>query len=203
MNKKGNFMAQNLFLLSGTPGTGKTTVAKLLKDHNFFIISIGDYVIQYNLYDEEDKKRDTKIINENKINTFFSKFLIDSNISKPIIFESHYADIIEIPCILAVILRCHPQILEKRLQSRGYSPEKIRENVQAELLGNSTSHMLEKEELVEKGLIFEINSSNLTIEETVNKIIEIIQKPENFQDLKAGWLSWLSDPTVQIENYLD
>ncbi|MHA1563287.1 MAG: adenylate kinase family protein [Promethearchaeota archaeon] len=203
MNKKGNIMTPKIFLLSGTPGTGKTTVAKMLEDRNFIIISIGDFVIKYNLFDDEDKKRDTKIINENKINIFFSKFLNDSNISKPMIFESHYADIIEIPCELAIILRCHPKILEKRLQSRNYSPEKIRENVQAELLGNSTSHMLEKEDLVEKGLIFEINSSNLTIEETANKIIEIIQKPENFQDLKAGWLSWLSDPTVQIENYLD
>ena len=203
MNKKGNIMTPKIFLLSGTPGTGKTTVAKILEDRNFFIISIGDFVIKYNLFDGEDKKRNTKIINENKINTFFSKYLNDSNISKPLIFESHYADIIEIPCELAIILRCHPKILEKRLQSRNYSPEKIRENVQAELLGNSTSHMLEKEDLIEKGLIFEINSSNLTIEETANRIIEIIQNPEKFQDLKAGWLSWLSDPTVQIEYYLD
>lgn len=203
MNKKGKIMISKIFLLSGTPGTGKTTVANYLKDSNFFIISVGDFVIQYNLYCSEDKKRDTKIIDEEKINIFFSKYLVDTNISKPIIIESHYADIIEIPCELAIILRCHPQILEKRLQSRKYSPEKIRENVQAELLGDSTSHMLEKEELVEKGAIFEIDASNLTIEETAKKITEIIQKPENFQDLKAGWLSWLSDPTVQIENYLD
>jgi len=196
-------MALKLFLLSGTPGTGKTATTKLLKDSNFIIISVGDFVIQYKLYCDEDKKRDTKIIDEEKINTFFSKYLVDINISKPIIFESHYADIIEIPCELAIILRCHPQILEKRLQSRDYSPEKIRENIQAELLGDSTSHMLEKEDLVEKGAIFEIDTSNLTIGETAIKITEIIQKPENFKELKAGWLSWLSDPTVQIENYLD
>ena len=196
-------MAPKLYFLSGTPGTGKTSAAKQLKDHNFFIISVGDFVIQYNLYDDEDKKRDTKIINEEKINIFFSKYLDNTIISKPIIIESHYADIIEKPCELAIILRCHPQILEKRLQSRDYSPEKIRENVQAELLGDSTSHMLEKEDLVEKGAIFEIDSSYLTIEEAAIKIAEIIQKPENFQELKAGWLSWLSDPTVQIENYLD
>ena len=196
-------MTPKLFFLSGTPGTGKTTAAKQLENHNFFIISLGDFVIQYNLYYGEDKKRDTKIIDEEKINTFFSKYLVDINISKPIIIEAHYADIIEIPCDLAIILQCHPQILEKRLQSRNYSVEKIRENVQAELLGDSTSHMLEKEDLVKKDAIFEIDASNLTIEETANKIAEIIQKPENFQDLKAGWLSWLSDPTVQIENYLD
>ena len=196
-------MESKLYFLSGTPGTGKTTVAKKLKNRNFFIISLGDLVIQYNLYCDEDKKRDTKIIDEERINTFLSKYLVDNNISNPIIIESHYADIIELPCELAIILRCHPQILEKRLQSRDYSPEKIRENIQAELLGDSTSYMLEKEELVEKGVIFEIDSSDLTIEETANKIVEIIQKPEYFQELKAGWLSWLSDPTVNMENYLD
>ncbi|QEE14927.1 adenylate kinase family protein [Promethearchaeum syntrophicum] len=196
-------MESKLYLLSGTPGTGKTTVAKKLKDNNFSIISLGDFVIQNNLFCEEDKKRDTKIIDEEKINSFFSKYLSNNKFSIPIIIESHYADIIDLPCEIAIILRCHPQILEKRLQSRNYSPEKIRENIQAELLGDSTSHMLEREDLIEKGSIFEINSSNLTIEETANKIAEIIQKPENFQDLKAGWLSWLSDPTVQMENYLD
>ncbi len=203
MNKEVKIMISKIFFLSGTPGTGKTTAANRLKDHDFFIISVGDFVIKYNLYCDEDKKRDTKIIDDEKINTFFSKYLVDTNISKPIIIESHYADVIEIPCELAIILRCHPHILEKRLQSRNYSPEKIRENVQAELLGDSTSHMLEKEELVEKGAIFEIDASNFTIEETAKKIIEIIQKPGNFQNLKAGWLSWLSDPTVHIENYLD
>ena len=196
-------MAPKLYFLSGTPGTGKTEAAKQLIDSNFSIISLGDFVIQYKLYCDEDKKRDTKIIDEENINTFFSKYLVDINISKPIIIESHYADIIEIPCELAIILRCHPKILEKRLQSRDYSPEKIRENIQAELLGDSTSHMLEKKDLVEKGAIFEIDTSNLTIEETAIKISEIIQKPENFKELKVGWLSWLSDPTVQIENYLD
>jgi len=196
-------MEPKLYFLSGTPGTGKTTVAKKLEDRNFNIISLGEFVIQNNLFCDEDKKRDTKIIDEEKINIFFSKYLTDNNFSIPIIIESHYADIIDLPCEIAIILRCHPQILEKRLQSRDYSPEKIRENIQAELLGDSTSHMLEREDLVEKGVIFEINSSNLTIEEIANKIAEIIQKPENFQELKAGWLSWLSDPTVQMENYLD
>jgi len=196
-------MEPKLYFLSGTPGTGKTTVAKKLEDLNFNIISLGEFVIQNNLFDEEDKKRNTKIIDEEKINSFFSKYMIDNKFSTPIIIESHYADIISLPCEIAVILRCHPQILEKRLQSRNYSSDKIRENIQAELLGDSTSHMLEREDLIEKGAIFEINSSYLSIEETANKIAEIIQKPENFQELKAGWLSWLSVPTVQMENYLD
>lgn len=194
-------MVSNLYLLSGTPGTGKTSVTKQLEKFGFNVFSIGELVLQHNLFSEEDKERDTKIIDIEKINTFFNNLL--SEISLPIILECHYADIIDIPCDLAIILRCHPHILEKRLKSRDYSPEKIRENVQAELLGDSTSHMLEKEDLVEKGAIFEIDASNLTIEETAKKIAEIIQKPEDFQELKAGWLSWLSDPTVQIENYLD
>lgn len=190
-----------IYLLSGTPGTGKTSVAKQLEKSGFTVFSIGDLVLQHNLFSEEDKERNTKIIDREKINTFFNKLL--SEISLPIILESHYADVIEYPSDLAFILRCHPKILEKRLQLRGYSAKKVRENVLAELLGDSTSHMLEKSDLVKNKKIFEIDSSNLTIEETANKIAKIIQKPNNFQELKAGWLSWLSDPTVQIEKYLD
>ena len=107
-------MEPKLYFLSGTPGTGKTTVAKKLKDSNFIIISLGEFVIQNNLFCDEDKKRDTKIIDEEKINKFFSKYLVDSNFSIPIIIESHYADIIEIPSELAIILRCHPQIWKRK-----------------------------------------------------------------------------------------
>ncbi|MHA1764883.1 MAG: adenylate kinase family protein [Promethearchaeota archaeon] len=194
-------MAPKIYFLSGTPGTGKTSAAKLLTEKGFFVISIGDIVIQKNLFLSEDKERDTKIIDIEKINVYFSKFL--TNISKPTILESHYSDIINSSCELAIILRCHPEVLENRLQSRGYSIDKIRENLHAELLGDSTSHMLERDDLVKKGTIFEIDTSDISVEETANKILEIIQKPRNFQNLKAGWLSWLSDPTVQIEKYLD
>ena len=80
-------MAPKIYFLSGTPGTGKTSAAKLLTEKGFFVISIGDIVIQKNLFLSEDKERDTKIIDIEKINVYFSKFL--TNISKPTILESH------------------------------------------------------------------------------------------------------------------
>ena len=120
-----------------------------------------------------------------------------------LIIEGHYSDMIDhSSVILAIILRAHPEKIYERLKPRGYSKEKITENIQAELLGDSTSFMLEKKKLVEKNRIFEIDTTKKTIEDISCEIHQIIQNPdENIQQI-AGKISWLSDESVKIEKYL-
>jgi adenylate kinase len=195
-------MSFKTFLISGIPGTGKTSVTKKLHDkYSYAFISIGDVVIAKNLYNEEDKNRDTKVVDPTKLNQFFFKVLARQK--EDIILEGHYSDMIEHSSIvLAVVLRCHPRIIEKRLKRRGYSRSKINENIQAELVGDSTSFMFEKEKMVQKSRIFELDVSEQTIESIADQIHEIFLNPNNFKQFLAGSVSWLSDATVAIEKYL-
>ena len=79
------------------------------------------------------------------------------------LIEGHYADLVKSDQIqAAIILRCQPEILSQRLAERQYSPAKINENVQAEIVGDCTSYMLEKGRLMETHCIFEINTGALT-----------------------------------------
>ena len=57
---------------------------------------------------------------------------------------------------MAFIMRCDPTILEKRLAERGYSTDKVLENVQAEILNEGTVNMVE---VVNKNLVFEVDTS--------------------------------------------
>ena len=199
----------NIFLLSGTPGSGKTTIARELgKKHDFHIITIGDIVIKENLYSGIDQARDSKIIDMDKFDEFFNILLqkLSTNSkdeTQNIVFECHYADLIESDQIeAAVILRCQPTTVESRLKPRGYSFDKIKENAMAEYLGVCTSHMLENHSELKSSRMFEIDTTSLSIEKVVEIVNQIFKHPESSSKYKAGQLSWLSDPNIHINRYL-
>ena len=62
--------------------------------------------------------------------------------------------------------------------------------------------MLEKVDLVKNKRVFEINTTNLSIDEIVDIIHNIYRNPDIHSDYLAGKLSWLSDGSVAIEKYL-
>ena len=60
--------------VSGTPGTGKTTIAKkLAKKLNYYYVDVNNLISKYKLSEGYDKKRRTKIVDVKKLN----KKLID------------------------------------------------------------------------------------------------------------------------------
>jgi adenylate kinase len=201
-----NFLAESnveIILLTGTPGTGKTAVANIMQEqYHWFHCSLGEIVVQKNLYQEEDQNRNTKVIDEDAIRHYLDSYI--PSLKGTILIESHYVDIVERPEItMGFILRCHPHILEQRLRQRGYSESKIRENIQAEILGDCTSYMLEKKKFQEPFCLFEINTSQQSLEQTSTLIYNIYQNRKDYTKFKAGILSWMSDPTVEIERFLD
>jgi len=108
--------------ITGTPGTGKTAVATELIRQGFPVLHLSDTTSAYVI--EEDKERDTLIIDEERWAAEFTPF--DGFV------EGHLAHLL--PCDRIVVLRCRPDILMKRLGTRGYEEEKIRENALAEAL---------------------------------------------------------------------
>ena len=85
---------------------------------------------------------------------------------------------------------------------RNYPESKVNENIQAELVGDSTAYMLEHPNLKKSENIFEIDSSEKLPQELAELINQLIQDPRKFPQLIAGKISWLSDPTVDVTNYL-
>ncbi len=145
--------------LTGTPGTGKTSLSSKL-DYN--LVSINDYYSEIsNGKDEEDNW----LIDLEKLN----EIIVPKNHSNTI-FEGHVAHFLK-HINKIIVLRCHPDELEKRLSSRDYSNEKIRENMEAEALNIISEEAIESND--EKN-VFEIDTSTMTIEESIEKINQII-----------------------------
>ncbi len=120
-----------LIIISGTPGTGKTAVAKLLaRELNACLITTSYLVKKYKIKTALDKKRRTKIIDMKKLAAAVKK---EAKNEKLIVFEGHLSHFV--PADLTIILRTSPAELERRLKRKRWGRDKIRENVEAEAMG--------------------------------------------------------------------
>ena len=108
--------------ITGTPGTGKTTVADELRARGHGVLALTSTVAPYIL--GKDDERDTEVIDEERWAREF--IAIDGFV------EGHLAHLL--PCDRIIVLRCRPDVLAARLRERGYPEAKVTENVEAEAL---------------------------------------------------------------------
>ena len=126
-------MAKFLAILTGTPGTGKSSVARRLQATcNIPILEINKIVKDKELFLGYNHRRDTLIIDESAVDAYLATHLVDLEV---VVVVGHY---VEFPTLrtacLVFVLRCEPGILKKRLQEREYPSDKINENVDAEIM---------------------------------------------------------------------
>ena len=181
-----------IILISGTPGTGKTSVSNMIAElYNGKVLSLNEPKVfkEFNIH--FDNKRDTYVIDTDKLLTHIINLIEEYKNNDPeyLIIEGHFSDIIPESYIdYAIILRCDPYVLKSRLENRGYKKDKILENVQAEILGNCANYFIQKNLKIP---IYEINTSILTIESVVDIIIKNIIKDENAENYLIGKIDWL------------
>lgn len=179
--------------ISGTPGTGKTIVAQLLaKELDVSFIELTQLIKKHNLHSGRDSKRDSLIANIDKL----QQHLVSQyrNAKERVIIVGHFADEVPVSLLeILVVLRCHPVILIQRLRKRNWSEEKIVENVQAEILGESTAQGLSRHA---PSKIFEIDTTDSSVEEVIENIKKIMT--DNRAQYSAGNISWLQvlDPEL-------
>jgi adenylate kinase len=91
-----------------------------------------------------------------------------------------------------IILRCRPDILKSRLLKRGYSKEKIRENVEAEALDVI---LVETLDIHPPGNILEIDTTSATIPDCVGQIEQFIRREIPSSYGKNDWSDYLEPMT--------
>ena len=161
-------------IITGTPGTGKTTIAKsLAKELSADLISISEFVITRKLYMDFDSKRKAYVVAPEKFRKHISKELKQK---QRVIIEGLCADLIPDDLIdFCVVLTCEPFELERRLREKGWPEEKIHENVDAErfkvILGECLDAFGAKK-------VIEIDTTYLSVKEVVEKILEKIREKD-------------------------
>lgn len=158
--------------LTGTPGTGKTSVAKILADRGHSIATVEEIAAKHDALETVEGEKE-----------------IDTVKLSAAVFEPHETVIVVghlahyIPNTVCIILRCHPNRMKQRLSSRNYSKEKVLENMEAEAIDIILTEALEAWDNV-----FEIDTSDLAPELVADAIEKIING--NADEYSPGKIDW-------------
>jgi len=172
-----------LIAVTGTPGTGKTSACDVLASRGYDVRSLlelakdngtsraskgGEFIIDVDsLRNKLDDLREGK-----------EKILVDGHLSHHLGPD------------LCVVLRCSPDILERRLAPRKYPSKKLRENVEAEAIDLVLVEAIERCEDT-----YEIDATEKSAEEVANDI-ELIMNGDRrrYNPGKVDWsevvMSW-------------
>lgn len=125
-------------LITGTPGIGKTSLAK----------GLGE-MLKCPVLNEKQFAYENKIgewnteLNELEIDLGKLKKALEKEIKKHkrIVIEGHLLCEMKLNVDYAILLKVHPEILEMRLEARGYNPEKVQDNVFCEGIDYCRKHL--------------------------------------------------------------
>jgi len=122
-----------VIIITGSVGTGKTTLAKkLAKNLNYRYIDVNKLIEKEEISSGYDRKRRCKIIDIRRLNNLLINLI--NNSKKNLIIDSHLSHYLPKKYVdLCVVTKCDLKVLEKRLRKRGYTKDKIRENLDCEI----------------------------------------------------------------------
>ncbi len=120
-------------IITGSVGTGKTTLAKkLAKETKAKYVDVNEVIKENKLSEGYDRKRNCKIIDVKKLNKVLIKMIRTSK--EDMIIDSHMSHFLPPKYVdLCIVTKCTIRKLRNRLKKRGYSKAKIEENINVEL----------------------------------------------------------------------
>ena len=173
-----------IIALTGTPGTGKTSVSKILQSKDFEIVDLNKVACEKDFLIGKDEKRDSNIVDIYRFNSYINEKYSGKKI---VIIEGHLSHLLK-SVDKVFILRCHPKKLRKNLLKKGWIEQKIKENIEAEILDII---LCESMEIHQKDNIFEIDVTNKSLNDVSSSIMEIIDNQfKIIKKYKIGKIDW-------------
>lgn len=104
--------------LTGTPGTGKTTVCEFIKEHSLYrakyrIIDLHKLIMDEKLYTGRDESRDTYNADMERLRIRVTELIKQTPVGMDTILEGHISHYL--PADVIIVLRASPVALRKRL----------------------------------------------------------------------------------------
>jgi len=165
-----------LVAVTGTPGTGKTSVCKLLK--GVTVIDLRTLAEDHSELFSRDKKRKSLDVDVKVLRKFIPK------IDGTLVLDGHLSH--HMKPDFAIVLRCSPEVLAKRLAKRRWSKAKVRENLEAEAVDVV---LIESMDLCNE--VFEIDTTEMTPLQVSKAVAEIIKGESG--KYRPGNVDWSSE----------
>ncbi|ADQ67496.1 nucleoside kinase, cmp and amp kinase [Halogeometricum borinquense DSM 11551] len=150
-------------VITGTPGTGKTTVSDLVAARtDLDVIHLNDAIREEELFTERDADRDSLVADVDAVAEWLGEWdgILDSHLA-------HLFDADE-----AVVLRCHPEELKERLRERDESEAKVAENAESEALDVILAETVER---FGEESVYEIDTTDRPPESVADDVIAAIE----------------------------
>ncbi len=161
--------------LTGTPGTGKTTISTALRTlRGLKIVDINEIIRDHQYADTYDSRRGCLVVNLAALRAH--QFQQNS------ILEGHLSHHLKVDRV--IVVRTDPRVLRERLQRRGFSSEKTKENVEAETL----DVILAEAVTLHGDRVYELDSTG-SLDKTTQLTWEIIQG-HNLERFVPGRIDW-------------
>jgi len=183
---------RRVIIIAGVPGVGKSTVAGAIAERRGYpVIGVSELAVKEGALLGRDVERDTDVVDLPRLKEMITEVI--SATEGPIIVEGHYAyDVVPRDLVShALVLRRAPWTLKEELRQRGYSDEKISENVEAELLDVP---FVEAIEALGPDLVCEADTTGRTPEETVDEVLSIV---EGSMPCRRNLVDWLGSPETR------
>jgi len=149
-----------IIAITGTPGTGKTSVCTAL---GLKCMDLNSVIAERGFYIGVDTERGCLIADLTRLKEYVRK--ADREL---LVIEGHLAHFM-MPEI-TIVLRAHPAVLADRLKLKGFPPQKIKENVEAEVLDIILAEAVELCDVV-----YEVDTSEKSREEVTSLVRAIIE----------------------------
>jgi adenylate kinase len=161
--------------ITGTPGTGKTTATERL-DTDLDVVHLNEVVREEDLYEEVDEERDSVVADLESV----AEWVGDRD---DVVFDSHLSHHLDADRV--VVLRCHPEELDRRLRERGESTDKAEENAESEALDVILTEAVEKHGLDN---VYEIDTTDRDPDEVADAIEAVLSGD---REPSAGTVSFI------------
>jgi len=174
--------------VGGTPGVGKTTVAReVARRLGARYVNLAELALSEGLVAGYDEERGAYVIHEELARSRLRELAKDALC----VVDTHVISAVPPELVLlAVILRLDPRELLKRLSARGYSQRKLIENLQAELLD---ACLIEAVNLLGEERVFEVDATGKGVEEVVEEVLRIVRERRGARPGSVNWVERLGE----------
>lgn len=161
--------------LTGTPGTGKSSVARLVADeHGFDVVELSEHADEFAV--EYDEERDTTEVDVDAMEDAFGD-------REDVVFDGHVSHHLSVDHV--VVLRCHPGELKERLRERGYGGSKVRENASSEALDLVTAEAIHRHDEV-----YEVDTTGRSPEDVAEEVVAAVEEGRVNADVDGITVDW-------------